>query len=81
VDTTVQESVEDEFRGRAFAIYDAGSNVCFAGAAVVGALVLPLSGRSTTTLVVMSALYLLLATAFAAATTASSPTFRGRQRR
>ncbi|HVY08922.1 MAG TPA: MFS transporter [Mycobacteriales bacterium] len=81
VDTTVQESVDDEFRGRAFAIYDAGSNVCFAGAAVVGALVLPLSGRSRPALVVMSALYLLLAAAFAAATTTSSPTLRGRQRR
>ena len=68
VDTTVQESIDDTFRGRAFAIYDAGSNICFAGAAVVGALTLPLNGRSTTALVVMSALYVLLAISYATAT-------------
>jgi hypothetical protein len=62
----VQEMVEDDFRGRAFALYDAGSNTCFATMAVVGAFTLPLSGRSTTALVVMSAAYLTLAAGYAA---------------
>ena len=38
VDTIVQETVDDDFRGRAFAIYDAGSNMCFAALAVVACL-------------------------------------------
>ncbi len=66
VDTIVQETVEDDFRGRAFAIYDAGSNTCFAAAAVIGAFTLPLSGRSPTAIAVMSAAYLLLAIGYAA---------------
>ena len=65
VDTIVQETVADDYRGRAFAIYDAGSNACFAGMAVVGAFALPLSGRSTTTVVVMSLTYLFIATSYA----------------
>jgi MFS family permease len=72
VDTIIQESVEDDFRGRAFAIYDAGSNTCFAVAAVIGAFVLPLSGRSATALVLMSAAYLVLAGSYAA-TSARAP--------
>lgn len=66
VDTAVQENVEDDFRGRAFAIYDAGANTAFAVVAVVGAYALPLDGRSSTALVIMSAAYLLLAIAYAA---------------
>ncbi|WP_371480395.1 MFS transporter [Kitasatospora sp. NBC_00315] len=45
-DTVVQESVEDEYRGRVFAIYDVLFNVAFVVAAAATALVLPLSGRS-----------------------------------
>ncbi|HVS67038.1 MAG TPA: MFS transporter [Mycobacteriales bacterium] len=66
VDTIVQETVEDDFRGRAFALYDAGSNACFAAMAVVGAFMLPLSGRSPAALIVMSTAYLLLSGAYAA---------------
>jgi MFS family permease len=66
VDTIVQETVEDDFRGRAFAIYDAGSNTCFAAMAVVGAFTLPLSGRSTAAIAAMSAAYLLIAATYAA---------------
>ncbi|HVV77610.1 MAG TPA: MFS transporter [Mycobacteriales bacterium] len=65
VDTIVQEAVADDFRGRAFAIYDAGSNTCFAAMAVVGAFALPLSGRSTASIVAMSAAYLLIAASYA----------------
>ena len=66
VDTIVQETVEDDFRGRAFAIYDAGSNTCFAVMAVIGAFTLTLSGRSTTTIAAMSAAYLLIAATYLA---------------
>ncbi|GHF29562.1 MFS transporter [Kitasatospora xanthocidica] len=56
-DTVVQESVEDEFRGRVFAIYDVLFNVAFVAAALVTALVLPLSGRSVGVVVGVAAVY------------------------
>ena len=46
VDTLVQEWVEDAFRGRVFALYDVIFNVAFVAAAVVGAFILPLDGKS-----------------------------------
>jgi MFS family permease len=73
IDTIVQETIDDDFRGRAFALYDAGSNVCFATMAVVGAFTLPLSGRSPTAIVAMSAAYLLLAVGYAAGARRSVP--------
>jgi MFS family permease len=46
VDTIVQESVDDAFRGRVFSIYDMIFNVAFVAAAAVSGLVVPLSGKS-----------------------------------
>jgi MFS family permease len=46
VDTIVQESIEDDYRGRVFSFYDTLFNVTFVAAAVVGAAVLPASGKS-----------------------------------
>jgi MFS family permease len=66
VDSTIQASVDADFLGRAFALYDAGSNTCFAAAVVIAAYAMPLSGRSETTVIAISAAYLLLAIGFAA---------------
>ncbi|GAB2840530.1 MFS transporter [Actinocorallia aurea] len=46
VDTVLQESVADEFRGRVFAAYDMFFNATFVAAACVGAFTLPVDGRS-----------------------------------
>jgi hypothetical protein len=46
VDTIVQESIDDAYRGRVFSFYDVLFNVSFVSAAVVAALALPASGRS-----------------------------------
>ncbi|ROO90731.1 MFS transporter [Actinocorallia herbida] len=46
VDTILQESVADEFRGRVFAAYDMFFNATFVAAACVGAFALPPDGRS-----------------------------------
>ncbi|RJK94337.1 MFS transporter [Vallicoccus soli] len=46
VDTLVQESVDDAFRGRVFSLYDVLFNVAFVAAAGATALVLPPSGVS-----------------------------------
>ena len=51
VDTTVQETVDDEFRGRVFSLYDTLFNIMYVAAAVVGAMVLPASGKSYPVLV------------------------------
>jgi len=64
VDTIVQETVEDEFRGRVFSFYDTLFNVTFVAAAVVGAFVLPVSGKSYAVLVLIAAGYALTAMAY-----------------
>ncbi|MEJ7706433.1 MAG: MFS transporter [Nocardioidaceae bacterium] len=46
VDTLVQAHVDDVFRGRAFALYDVVFNVVFVAAAAVGAVVIPVDGKS-----------------------------------
>jgi MFS family permease len=65
VDTTLQESVEDDFRGRVFSVYDTLFNVTYVVALVVAAFLLPPSGRSPAALVAVAALYLLSALAYA----------------
>ena len=54
VDTIVQESVDDAYRGRVFSFYDIVFNVAFVAAATAGALVVPDSGRSYAVLVVIA---------------------------
>lgn len=58
VDSTLQEVVHDDFRGRVFSVYDAVFNVTFVLALVLGALALPSSGASVPALVLVGVLYL-----------------------
>ena len=46
VDTIVQETVADDYRGRVFSLYDTLFNVTFVAAAVAGAIMLPPTGKS-----------------------------------
>jgi hypothetical protein len=64
VDTTLQEVVDDDFRGRVFSAYDTLFNVTFVVALLAGALLLPESGVSWPVLLVVGAGYLLTAVAF-----------------
>ncbi|GAA1139925.1 MFS family permease [Kitasatospora gansuensis] len=66
-DTVVQESVEDAYRGRVFAIYDVLFNLAFVAAAFVTALALPLDGRSVPLMLTVAVLYALTATLYARA--------------
>jgi len=68
VDTIVQRSIDDEFRGRVFAFYDVVFNATFVLAAAVAALVLPSSGVSYAVLFVVAASYLVTAVLYARAT-------------
>ena len=65
VDTTLQEAVDDDYRGRVFSAYDTLFNVTFVVALLAGALLLPESGVSWPLLLVIGVGYLLTALAFA----------------
>ncbi|MGN6606999.1 MAG: MFS transporter [Jatrophihabitans sp.] len=74
VDTIVQHSISDTYRGRVFSLYDAMVNLAMVAAAVLTAVVLPETGRSPTSVVVIAGLYLVMATAYAGVTAAARPT-------
>ena len=46
IDTLLQESVADDFRGRVFSFYDTLFNVSFVSAAAAAAVLLPPDGKS-----------------------------------
>jgi MFS family permease len=57
VDTLVQLHVDDAFRGRVFSLYDVLFNVAFVAAAAAGVLVLPTSGKSYVSVVLIAVGY------------------------
>jgi hypothetical protein len=61
VDTTLQEEVDDDHRGRVFSVYDTLVNVTYVVALLVAAAVLPASGVSLGMLAAVAGLYLLAA--------------------
>jgi hypothetical protein len=65
VDTTLQEAVDDDFRGRVFSVYDTLFNVTYVVALLIGAFTLPPSGVSYPMLGVVGAGYLATALAYA----------------
>jgi MFS family permease len=67
VDTIVQTSVDDAFRGRVFSLYDVLFNVAFVGAAGAGVVLVPTSGRSVPLLVGIGVAFALTGGAYAAA--------------
>lgn len=68
VDTIVQESVADAYRGRVFAFYDILFNVTFVSAATVAALFLPNTGKSYLALTIIAIGYAATALAYLAVT-------------
>jgi hypothetical protein len=50
----VQESIDDEFRGRVFSVYDVLFNSAFVSAAAVASLTMPESGKSYAILSIIS---------------------------
>jgi MFS family permease len=67
IDTLVQQQVEDDFRGRVFAGYDAAFNVMLVVAAVLTATALPADGRSPASVLALGAGYLVLAAGYGSA--------------
>ncbi|WP_236683201.1 MFS transporter [Demequina sediminicola] len=67
VDTIVQRDTSDDYRGRAFTLYDMAFNVAFIGSAVVAGLTLPDSGYSRTVMGVVMVLYVMVGLIYARA--------------
>jgi len=67
VDTTVQEDIEDAYRGRVFSLYDTGFNLTFVIAAVIAAFAFPADGKSYPVLIAICAGYALVAGWYGAA--------------
>ncbi|MGK5173942.1 MFS transporter [Geodermatophilus sp. CPCC 205761] len=61
VDSTLQESIEDDVRGRVFSVYDTLVNVAYVVALVAAAALLPESGVSPAVVVAVGTLYALTA--------------------
>jgi len=61
VDTIVQRDTHDDYRGRAFALYDVLYNAAFVGAAALAATALPDTGWSAVVFVALAVTYLLTA--------------------
>jgi hypothetical protein len=64
VDTLIQQVVDDDYRGRVFSLYDTLFNITFVGAAVATAVLLPDSGYSPTSIVVIGVVYALTGLAY-----------------
>ena len=73
VDTLVQESIEDGYRGRVFSVYDTLFNLSFVAAAVTAAFVVPDNGRSLSVVVVVAGGYLATAACYAVLSAARAP--------
>ncbi|CAA9325515.1 MAG: Uncharacterized MFS-type transporter [uncultured Frankineae bacterium] len=69
VDTLLQESVEDDYRGRVFSFYDTLFNVTFVSAAAAGAVLLPPDGKSAAVTVFVAVGYAVTAGTYAALST------------
>ena len=61
VDTTVQQHIDDEFRGRVFTFYDTLFNLALVTAAVITAAALPDSGRAPAAVITIGASYFVIA--------------------
>jgi MFS family permease len=71
VDTLVQQQVDDDFRGRVFAVYDAVFNVMLVLAALLTATMLPDDGHAPLSVLLLAGGYLLLAAGYAVAADAA----------
>ncbi|HVE98910.1 MAG TPA: MFS transporter [Mycobacteriales bacterium] len=72
VDSIVQSTIEDDFRGRVFSFYDILFNISFVSAAAVAALTLPRDGKSYPVLALIALGYAATAVLYALATRRSS---------
>ena len=68
VDTTVQQTVDDRYMGRVFALYDMLFNVAYVVGPAIAVPFIPATGKSLSVIIAAGALYLAAAAAYAALT-------------
>jgi len=68
VDTTVQQTVDDRYMGRVFALYDMLFNVAYVVGPAIAVPFMPATGKSLSVIVAAGAIYLAAAAAYAALT-------------
>ena len=68
IDTLLQETVEDDFRGRVFSFYDTLFNLSFVSAAAASAVLLPPDGKSYVVVGIVAGGYALTALVYGVAT-------------
>jgi hypothetical protein len=68
VDTLLQESVDDDFRGRVFSFYDTLFNLSFVSAAAAAAVLVPSNGKSYVVIVLIAVGYAVTALVYGVAT-------------
>ncbi|MBC7374938.1 MAG: MFS transporter, partial [Frankiales bacterium] len=73
LDTLLQESVEDDFRGRVFSFYDTLFNVSFVSAAAASAVLLPPNGKSYVVIAIVAGGYALTALVYGVMTARLAP--------
>jgi Major Facilitator Superfamily len=66
VDTSLQHECDDLYRGRVFSVNDTAFNLFMVGGMYIGALALPVDGRSPATLGAIAIVYLIAAAVYAA---------------
>ena len=73
VDTLLQESVDDVFRGRVFSFYDTAFNVSFVSAAGLAAVLLPDDGKSYLVIGIVAGGYALTSVVYGVASARRAP--------
>jgi hypothetical protein len=68
VDTLIQETTEDDFRGRVFSFYDTLFNLSFVSAGLASAFLLPPNGKSYLVIAIVAVGYAVTSLAYAAST-------------
>jgi MFS family permease len=58
MDTVVQADSDDAYVGRVFALYDTANNLCYVGAFIVGAALVPADGAGVGAVILVAALFL-----------------------
>jgi MFS family permease len=68
VDTTVQETVDDQYMGRVFSLYDMLYNAAYVAGPAIAVPFMPATGRSQAVVLVIGALYMAAAAVYATVT-------------
>jgi MFS family permease len=68
VDTTVQETVDDQYMGRVFALYDMLYNVAYVAGPAIAVPFMPATGKSYSVVIIVGTLYVAAAAVYATLT-------------